>query len=361
VSNSADGSLEGVIAARTSLAHVDGRRGVAIVRGYSLADLARHRTYEDCAHLVLHGELPTNDSDRRAFSAALAAGALLTDAEERIARQLGDALPKPEALAAALPLADDAASRASDPIARAVRLLGRVPSVCAAVTGVPIPPPAWPYAHRALAALGSPREDVASRRAFEVLLSLESEHGLSASTFACRVAASSGAGAGVSLAAGAATLSGPRHGGATALALDLLGRAAARNDSAALVQEAFRNGERLPGFGHRIYKVADPRVAPMRDAASLMVDRGLIDVAESLRIAAEPVFGPKGVHANIDLYGAALLAALGVAREQFVAAFAVGIACGWLAHWVEQSRTGRLIRPDSTYDGPAERAVPIPA
>jgi citrate synthase len=231
--------------------------------------------------------------------------------------------------------------------------------VCAAVAGF-AGPTAATYARRSLAALGARRDDPGAARALEVLLSLECEHGLSASAFACRVAASSGAGAGASLAAGAAALSGPRHGGATAEARAALLEAVAAPDLGAWVRARHGRRERLPGFGHRIYKVADPRVPPLREVTRAMGGARLLPVAEALEAHAAPLYAAKGVHANVDLYGAVLLDALGVEPALYVSAFLLGAASGWLAHWVEQREGGRLVRPDGEYIGPAARPVPAP-
>ncbi len=358
MSDAPDGSLEGLIAAQTRIAHVDGRRGVAQVRGYLLPELASRGSYEDTAYLVLAGELP-DAAQRARFDALLASGAHLDPDDRAIAEALGKRLPHSDSLSAALPLTEDAKARDNaDTFERSARVLGRVPSVCAAVTGVAEPPTTWSYAHRALAALGATRDDAPAVAAFETLLCLESEHGFSASTFACRIAASSGANAGPCLAAANATLSGPRHGGATAQARLLLHEAAGAGDLARFMRERFDAKTRLAGFGHRIYKVADPRLPPLRAAMHHMGNVPLLSVAEGLEKHGAPLYGTKGVHANIDLFGAALLDALGVDPVRYVAAFTLGIACGWLAHWSEQRATGRLIRPDSAYVGPALRAMP---
>jgi citrate synthase len=353
-----DGSLEGVVVARTAIAHVDGVAGRAVIRGYLLPSLAEGLPYEDVAFLVLTGELPRDPTERARFAAQVREGAAMTEGERALARGLAQGRSEADALAAAIALAEDEAARTqTEGLARCARVLGRVPSVVAAVAGLPEPPVAWSYARRALAALGATREDPASLRALEVLLSLESEHGLSASTFACRVAASAGANAGPALCAAVATLSGDRHGGATAHARAMLEQAQASGDPAEFVRAKHRAKERLPGFGHRVYKVADPRVPPLRAAMRAMGSAPLLDVCETVAAAAEPLLGPRGIHPNIDLYGAALLATLGVRPERYVAAFALGIACGWLAHWTEVRADGRLVRPDSAYAGPAERSL----
>jgi citrate synthase len=354
----ADGSLEGVLVARTAIAHVDGRAGRAIIRGFLLPELAEKLSYEDVAFVVLTGEQPRDEGERARFAQWIRAGAALTDAERAAARALADGRSEADALSAAIVLAEDSIAReTSDVVERCARVMGRVPSVVAAVAGLPEPPAQWSYARRSLAALGATRDDPASVRALEVLLDLESEHGLSGSTFACRVAASSGANAGPALAAAVATLSGERHGGATAKARAMLEAARDSGDSVAFVRAKFQAKERLPGFGHRVYKVADPRVPPLREAMRRMGHAPLLDVCEAVALAAEPLFAPKGIYPNIDLYGAALLATLGVDPSRYVAAFTVGIACGWLAHWAEVRAVGRLVRPDNEYSGPSQRPV----
>jgi citrate synthase len=355
----ADGSLEGIIVARTAIAHVDGRAGRALIRGYLLQELAAKLSYEDVAYVVLTGELPASERDRALFASWIRAGARMNERDCAVARALAEGRSEADALGAALVLAEDAVARAVvDPIERCARVMGRVPSVVAAVAGVEQPPIEWSYARRSLAALGATRVDAPSVRALEVLLNLESEHGLSASTFACRVAASSGANAGPTLSAACATLSGERHGGATARARAMLEAALAHGDVAAFVQAKHGAKERLPGFGHRVYKVADPRVPPLRDAVHAMGHAPLLDACDAVAEAAAPLFAPKGIHPNIDLYGSALLGTLGVDPERYVAAFALGIACGWLAHWAEVRASGRLVRPDNEYSGPAQRALP---
>jgi citrate synthase len=342
-----DGSLEGVIAGTTALAHVDGLRGTAIVRGYALPDLARYKTYEEVAYLVLRGALPS-PAELGAFRAELEEGAKTMGAPARsLERNAG---PLHEALVAVVALAGDAEPRATPP----AHLLGRMPDVCAIAAGRHPPPTAMPYAARALRALGASRTDAPAERALEVLLSLESEHGLSASTFATRVAASSGAALPAALAAGTATLTGDRHGGATRQVHAFLRAAVESGDVTAY---AGRHA-RVPGFGHRVYKVPDPRAAPLVEAMRALGTVPLLAAAREVEDAVRERLTPKRVFANIDYYAAVLLDALGVDPDAFVAAFALGIACGWLAHAVEQQATGRLIRPDSSYTGPAERPVP---
>lgn len=345
-----------MVVASTAIAHVDGRAGRALIRGYLLQELAASLSYEEVAFLVMTGELPSND-ERLQFIDWMREGAMLTSDERALARALSAGRSEADALSAAMVLCEDEGARARGGLEKSARILGRVPSVVAAVAGGDEPPVEWSYARRALGAMRASRTDDVAVRALEVLLDLESEHGLSASTFACRIAASAGANAGPALAAACATLSGERHGGATAKARAMLERAIERGDAEAFVRERYEARERLPGFGHRVYKVADPRVPPLRDAMRALGHAPLLDACDAVARAAAPLYAPKGVHPNIDLYGAALLGTLGVDPSRYVAAFVLGIACGWLAHWAEVRANGRLVRPDNAYTGPSLRSL----
>ena len=351
MASNVDSSLAGVIVAETALAWVDPVRG-AFLRGYALSDLAEHHPYENIAHVVMRGDLPHEAS---AWTETLARTTLAPEKEEA-ARLLGRVIGCDQGLVAAMPLAGED-DWWLDPSGSLLRILGRLPCICAAVRGA-APPPVASYAERCRHALGATQTDAASLRALEVLLSLEAEHGLSASTFACRIAASSGTSPESAIAAATATLSGPRHGGATADARAILRDVAASGDALSLVRA--RRAQKLvfPGFGHRIYKGADPRLPPLRRAIDAMSSVPLRDAAVSLERAVNEVFAPKMLHSNIDLWGAVLLDALGVEPPMYVAAFALGVGPGWLAHYEEQLGTNRLIRPESKYVGEPERGVP---
>jgi citrate synthase len=337
-----DGSLAGVQAAATAIAWVDGEKGEARVRGYPLPDLARRLRYEEVAFLVLHGERPSAAELER-FRSDLARGAKTATLPARVA-----AASEPEALVAALALIGSGPNEAPE------LLLGRFPDASAAAAGRPKPNPDASYARRSLAALGATRLDAAAERALEVLLSLESEHGISASSFAARVAASSGGSLASAMAAAAAALGGPRHGGATAQARELLRAAAASGDPRRYVRE--HKGP-VPGFGHRVYKAPDPRLPPLREALATLGTVPLLAAAEAIEAELLPRLAPKRVYPNVDFYGAVLLDALGVPPSSFVAAFALGVAPGWLAHAMEQQASGRLVRPDSAYVGPPSREL----
>jgi citrate synthase len=184
------------------------------------------------------------------------------------------------------------------------------------------------------------------------------DHGLNASTFAARTIASTRAGLISALIGGLCALKGPLHGGAPGPVLDMLDAVGSADLARAWVEAALTQGERLMGFGHRVYRVRDPRADVLKAAVlKLGPARGRIALAEAVEQAALTVLAERypnrRLDTNVEFYTALLLEAVGVPREAFTAIFALGRAVGWTAHVLEQEATGRLIRPESRYIGPA--------
>lgn len=187
------------------------------------------------------------------------------------------------------------------------------------------------------------------------------EHGMNASTFTARVVASTRAGQRAALSAALGALQGPLHGGAPGPVLDMLDELQQATDPAAWFADKLARGERLMGFGHRIYRVRDPRADVLREACQ-KVSEHLPELAERLRFAEKmerlatatlAAHKPGRVlQTNVEYYTALLLEAIGFEREEFTAVFACGRVLGWLAHIFEQEREGRLIRPEVRYVGP---------
>ena len=192
------------------------------------------------------------------------------------------------------------------------------------------------------------------------------DHGLNASTFAARVVASTKAGLTSSVLAALSALKGPLHGGAPGPVLDMLDAAGSPEHAPAWIAAELARGERLMGFGHRIYRVRDPRADALKAAVRLLASAGAIDparfaLAEALEGTALAQLKAKKpdrpLDTNVEFYTALLLEALGFPREAFTGVFAMGRVGGWLAHAREQAETGRLIRPMSTYVGPQPQAA----
>ena len=192
------------------------------------------------------------------------------------------------------------------------------------------------------------------------------DHGLNASTFAARVVASTQAGLTSSVLAALSALKGPLHGGAPGPVLDMLDAAGSPEQAPAWIAAELARGERLMGFGHRVYRVRDPRADALKAAVRLLAQAGAIDPArlalaealESTALAQLKAKKPdRPLDTNVEFYTALLLEALGFPREAFTGVFAMGRVGGWLAHAREQAETGRLIRPLSVYVGPKPQAA----
>lgn len=358
--------LEDVIAAETALSDVDGAAGRLIIKGRSLDDLAGKASLEDVAALLLENLFETG-------ATADEIGRELGDARTRLFPHLQAVdkvlldLPPVDAMRALIARLPDA-----EDFAGAIRLIAApavfLPGLLRLRKGfAPLAPdPAASQAEDILAMLtGSPpsREQVAALDTYLVTIS---DHGLNASTFASRVIASTQAGLTSSMLAALSALKGPLHGGAPGPVLDMLDAIGRPEQAHAWIGAALDRGERLMGFGHRIYRVRDPRADALKKALRPLAETGQvaglkIALAEAVERAALDILRERKpdrpLDVNVEFYTALLLDALGFPRKAFTGVFAIGRTVGWIAHAREQSLEGRLIRPRSLYVGPLPEAA----
>ena len=373
----APAGLAGLVVADTEVGDVRGDEGFYHYRQYDATELARHRTVEDVWHLLLTGHLP--DADRSAA----------------FARRIRDARPLPDGTAALLPevarASDKAASLADLRTAvsalaaelgvepaldldgrtladQSIRLAAPFPTIVAALWRLrnglePVAPDAdLGVAAGYLHMVTGQRPDADQVAALERYLVTTIDHGFNASTFATRVVLSTGADVGAALLAGIGALSGPLHGGAPSRALDMLDDIGTLDRARAWARDAVRRGERIMGFGHRVYRTEDPRAALLRETAlqtggaraeqAVEVERAIVEVLAELKPGRE-------LYANVEFYAAVVLEAAGLPRELFTPTFAISRAIGWSAHAVEQHAAAKLIRPSARYVGAAP-AQPVP-
>ncbi len=360
--------LTGVVAASTSIGDVDGDAGYFHYRQYDATELARHHTLVDVWHLVTRGSLPG------------------TDAAARLARRIGESRRLPDAVADALPvLAASGAPpidvlRASlslvggelgliptiegtvaDHEATGLRLAAMAPTIIAATARLraglaPIAPdPTLDHATDYLRMVTGSIPSPALARAVEQYLILTIDHGFNASTFTARVITSTGADVAAAMAGALGALSGPLHGGAPSRALDALDAIAEVGDARQWAERELGAGRRLMGFGHAVYRTADPRSTLLREIATALGGAS----AESV-LAAEPVIidflrqrHPNRVlEANVELYAGVVMERCGIPRDLFTPTFAISRMIGWSAHIAEQIIDGKLIRPSALYVGP---------
>jgi citrate synthase len=351
--------LDGVVAAVTNLSQVDGKAGRLIVRGRDIEDLAGSYDFADMAVLLWDGlvpDLPNADVVRRSL------GQARLQAAETLPLLLPAAqgLSPIEGLRAGLALFND---QDCDHLL----LCAAVPVFAAALWrqshgSRPIAPnPNSGQAEDFLAMLNDGTVDGAAARALKTYLVTVADHGLNASTFTARVVASTKAGIVSSVVAALCALKGPLHGGAPGPVLDMLDEIGDPSGVAPWLDAQFAAGERLMGFGHRVYRTRDPRTDVLKGVVSdlrgnLCRGPNRIELAERvekevLRRLAER-YPDRGLDTNVEFYTALALEAIGLPRELFTLAFAMGRVLGWTAHIFEQEQTGRIIRPASRYTGP---------
>ncbi len=358
--------LDDVVAAETSLSSVDGARGVLIVRGFSLAQLAGQKTFEDLSYLLFEGQfadLPRKADFARALGEArVAAFAQARHIDPGIAR-----LPPMDAVRALIARMDD-----GEDFATAIVLLAApavlLPAVLRVRQGLlPIAPdPARPQAADMLRMLEDREPSAEAARALDTYLVTVADHGLNASTFAARVVASTWAGLTSSVLTGLSALKGPLHGGAPGPVIAMLDGIGTPENARAWIEEALDRGDRLMGFGHRIYKVRDPRADALKNAVKRLgagsnTLPGRLALADAVERAALDILHRRKpdhpLDVNVEFYTALLLEALAFPADAFTVVFAAGRTAGWLAHAREQRLTGRLIRPQSRYVGPLATAA----
>jgi citrate synthase len=361
--------LEGVVAAETKLSMVDGERGELIIAGFPVGELALNATFEETVALLI-GER------RRLQTLPLAPETLdlLAAAAKRKVDPM-DALGMAAACSGRLQPVDapaEAGAYTADDI-DAYNLLGSFPTIVAAY---------WRLLHDRPAI--TPRADLghaanylymltgevppASRvRGLETYLNTVVDHGLNASTFTARVIASTGSDFISAIVGAVGALKGPLHGGAPGPALDMVFEIGDVARAEAVLRRKIESGERLMGFGHRVYKVRDPRADVLAAAAERMLGPGdaLYDLARGVEAVAlrllEEYKPGRRLQTNVEFYTALLLHGLGLETSLFTPTFAISRVAGWIAHCFEQRAANRLIRPQSVYVGARGRRWPSPA
>ncbi|MFV3073679.1 citrate synthase [Niveispirillum fermenti] len=347
--------LDGIIAAETVLSHVDGTAGRLVLRGLPVEHAAEGLDFEGVTALLWQDFHPLGGNGRR-LAAAMAR------ARVGVARRLPLLLPATAGLSAVealrLMLSSLADGSAADD---AVTVAAAVPVFVAAharhLAGLDPVEPDEHLGHAAdfIRMLTGSAADPAKARALDTYLVTVSDHGLNASTFAARIVASTRAGLISSVVAGLCALKGPLHGGAPGPVLDMLDAIGTDGAAPAWIGAELAAGRRLMGFGHRIYRVRDPRAEVLKRAlAPLSSPRiRLAEKVEQAAIAALSHHRPgRPLATNVEFYTALLLDAVGLDRSLFTPVFAMGRVAGWTAHVMEQEATGRLIRPASRYIGP---------
>lgn len=365
--------LDGVLVAESALSDVDGDAGELIYRGYSIEDLAEHATYEEVIYLLWHDSLPS-EAELEHFSGRLAAERALPE----------DVLSTLEALAAAdenpmaalrtatsmLSAYDDEPSFTTADLdesrEKGIHILGRIPTIIAAFEAYrqgrePLEPdPSRSLAGDFLRMLSGESGTALARETFDMSLILHADHGLNASTFTAMVIGSTMSDLYASVTGGIGALSGPLHGGANQEVMRMF-RDIEDSDSDPVewVKDMQRRNERVPGFGHRVYRVKDPRAhildAKAQALAEADAEETYVGYAKAIEeYLTETGLVEKGIAPNVDFYSGVVYDQLGIPMDLYTPIFALSRTAGWIGHVIEYQEDNRLIRPRARYVGPRE-------
>ncbi|MCP8968188.1 citrate synthase/methylcitrate synthase [Ectobacillus ponti] len=351
--------LKGIVAAETAISFIDGNAGVLVYRGHPAAKVAVQHSFEEVAYLLWHGALPG--------AAELSA----LQAEMRQARQVPDFIyTLIETLPQGLDMMNQMAAAATalcpgqekPTLAQAVQLTAAMPVIAAAVyrkeQGLPAIRPHAALGHAAnyLYTLTGEVPQEAHARALEAYMILTMEHGLNASTFTARVIASTESDMASAVSGAIGALKGPLHGGAPTEVITMLEEIGTVERTEGWLRARLENGERLMGFGHRVYKTKDPRAVALRQVTEQVGqdDHWLRLAAHveqtAIRLLEEYKPG-RGLYTNVEFYAAAVMRSIGLPASMFTPTFAVSRTVGWTAHVLEQAGDNTIFRPEARYTG----------
>jgi citrate synthase len=353
--------LEGVVGAETALGYVDGERGRLLYRGYRIGDLVDRGTYPAVANLLWTGEwdpghhLPTSPVPAAVMTAL---------------RALPVTAKPMDALRTAVSAWGAGRTLEWPPNAEQARALTAFsPSALAAFARLrrgqePIEPdPSLDLVPGFLYQLNGERPDAATARALDAYFIVGAEHSLNASTFAARVITSTRSDIASAVTGAIGALKGPLHGGAPSEVVEQIHQVGSPADAERWVRDTIAKGDRLMGFGHRIYRAYDPRAAALRKVAESMehkpdwLEKAIAVEDVALRVLAE-LHPERALRTNVEYYAAPVLMGVGLTPDLFPATFALARHAGWTAHVIEQANANRIIRPDARYTGPEERDLP---
>jgi citrate synthase len=352
--------LDGVPAAETVLSHVDGEHGELIIAGEHVRDLAGKSSFEGVTARLWNAATGKTLSEANVR-------AELGAARERAFARLPELLPATRGMSIVEGTrAAVAGLRAEAGLEHEATIVGAFPVIAGALVQrakgrEPVAPdPTLGHAADTLSMLRGCRAEPREVTALDAYLVTVCDHGMNASTFATRVVASTQADLFAAVTAGYCALTGPLHGGAPEPVLEMLDAIGTRERIQPWVDDALSRGERLMGFGHRVYRVRDPRADVLKGAIERLAAEGADlpfagEVEAYIRQALRRKNPERPLETNVEFFTAILLDALAIPRQAFTPIFAVARAAGWTAHAREQQRTGRLIRPSSSYVGAAPK------
>lgn len=357
--------LADVPVAESAISFIDGKRARLEFRGIAAEALARESTFEETSYLLLKGELPSQ-RDLANFDHQLRNHRRLKYKIIDLLKCLpetGHPMNALQAGVAALGMFYPARdiTNAESNWNSVIRLIAKLPTIVAAFHRL----------RRGDEAL-APRDDLnhaanfywmlteqepspAVTRVLDACLIIHAEHNMNASTFSARVTGSTLADPYTVVSSALGTLSGPLHGGANEEALEMLEEIGSAANAEPWLEHAIANKKKIMGFGHRVYKVKDPRATVLQELAeNAFAESGRpprYELALAVEKAASTRLGPKGIYPNVDFFSGIVYESLGIPRDLFTPIFAMARVAGWLSHWLEQLKNNRIFRPEQIYVG----------
>lgn len=366
--------LDGIPAAHSAISYVDGQVGVLEYRGVAIEELAEKSSFLETTYLLIWGTWPTAEE--------LAAFKHDITYHRRVKYRIRDMMkcfpesghPMDALQASAAALGLFYSRRALDDPdyirAAVVRLLAKIPTMVAAFQLIrkgndPVMPcDDLDYAANFLYMLNEQKPDPFAARVFDICLTLHAEHTMNASTFSARVTASTLTDPYAVVASAVGTLAGPLHGGANEDVINMLEKIGTVENVRSFVETSLQQKSKIAGFGHRVYKVKDPRATILQKLAEQLFDKFGGDLYYDIALELEKVVGEqlghRGIYPNVDFYSGLVYRCLGIPSDLFTPVFAIARVAGWLAHWKEQLEANRIYRPTQVYTGHhGQQYVPI--
>ncbi|MFZ3072971.1 MAG: citrate synthase [Thermodesulfobacteriota bacterium] len=368
--------LEGIPAAESAISYIDGEAGILEYRGIPIEELAEKSNYLETAYLLTFGKLPstpefekfTNDvtNHTRLKLKILRMMELLPES--------GHPMEYLQAVTSAMGMYYPARNTLDEDVRywSVVRLIAKLPTIVAACYRLrhgdaPIPPNnGLSFAANFYYMLFEREPDPLIEKIIDSVFILHADHTMNASTFSARVVGSTLADPYTIVSSAIGTLSGPLHGGANEEVIKMLIEIGPKENARAYIEGKLERKEKIPGIGHRIYKIKDPRASILQHYARALLCREglvcspLVETAEEVEKVVQEKLAKKKIYPNVDFYSGVVFTAIGIEPELFTPIFAAGRVSGWLAHWLEQLKTNRIYRPDQKYVGLRNRPY-VPA
>ena len=362
--------LEGIPAAQSSISYVDGQKGILEYRGIRIEELAEKSTFLETAYLLIWGELP-NQEELKAFEHEVLFHRRIKYRIRDMMKcfpESGHPMDALQASAAALGLFYSRRDLHNPVYIRtaAVRLIATIPTMVAAFQLMrqgndPVKPrDDLNYAANFLYMLNEKEPDPLAAKIFDICLILHVEHTMNASTFSARVTASTLTDPYAVVASAVGTLGGPLHGGANEEVIQMLEEIGSVENVVPYVDNLLQRKAKIMGFGHRVYKVKDPRATILQGLAEQLFEKFGYDEYYEIAVEMERVvsekLGDRGIYPNVDFYSGLVYRKMGIPTDLFTPVFAIARVAGWLAHWKEQLVENRIFRPTQIYNGRHEIA-----